>query len=123
LASRAKLLIVDDDRAVLSALRRVLQLAGFEVEVVSDVIALPLIVGRFRPDLILLDVNFPASDGGRLALSLRKLRATENCKIVFHSGKEEKELAALVEQTGANGYIAKGMETHALLARLRSLLS
>jgi DNA-binding response OmpR family regulator len=121
--ARAKLLLVDDDQAVLSALRRVLKLAGFEVEIVSDVFGLPLTVGRFRPDLILLDVNLPASDGGQLAVSLRKLRAAADCKIVFHSGREAPELAAMVERTGANGYILKGIETHALLARIRELLA
>lgn len=114
--------MVDDNPDVLAAVSLTLERAGYEVETTTDVFGLPLKVGTFKPDVILLDVDLPAISGDKLATNLKKLRSTKDCKIVFHSGEDESLLASLVRQTGADGFIPKGLPKAALLSKLRGFV-
>ncbi|MGZ3450502.1 MAG: response regulator [Polyangiales bacterium] len=118
----AKILVVDDDEMVLSATARALQRAGHVVDATSDVFGLPIRVGSFMPDVVLLDYNLPALSGDQLAASLRKLRSARNCLVIFHSAEDESRLAAAVARTGAAGYVPKGLPRLDFLRRLRDLL-
>ena len=80
-----KILIVDDDPTVLESTALILERAGYCVEKTTDVFGLPLRVGNFRPEMILLDMDLPATRGDTLAKNLRHLRVMSDCRIVFHS--------------------------------------
>jgi two-component system, OmpR family, response regulator len=118
----ARILVVDDDTSVLEATALALTRAGHEVETTSDVFGLPLRVGAFKPDAILLDYDLPALTGDKLATNLRALRSAQSCKVIFHSAEDEQLLATTVEKTGAVGYIPKGLPRAELLRRLRHFL-
>src|SRR5437870_2377001 len=65
------ILIIDDDPLLRNALRRVLQLRGFEVQLAKDAgEALELLDGG-PPDLIILDIKMPGLDGLRLCRLIR----------------------------------------------------
>jgi len=121
--SPLKLLVVDDDENVLSALELVLRKAGYQVETTSDVFGLPLKVGNLKPDGVLLDVDLPAMTGDKLALNLKRLRSTRETKIIFHSAEDEEKLQHLVDLTAVDGYIPKGLGKVEFLQRLRAFLS
>jgi len=118
----ARILMVDDDASVLEAIALALTRAGHDVETTSEVFGLPLRVGQFKPDAILLDYDLPALTGDKLATSLRALRSAQSCKIIFHSAEDEALLADAVQRTGAAGYIPKGLPRSELLRRLRVFL-
>ncbi len=118
---RIKLLVVDDDPAVLQAVYLLVGRAGYDVETTSDVFGLPLQIGKIAPDGILLDVDLPALTGDRLATHLMKLRTAQELKIVFHSAEDEDKLRRLVRETGVAGYIPKGLSKHEFLTRLEAL--
>jgi two-component system OmpR family response regulator len=118
----AKILIVDDDTSVLEATALALTRAGHQVETTSEVFGLPLRIGSFKPDAILLDYDLPALTGDKLAINLRDLRSAQACKIIFHSAEDEGLLADAVARTGAAGYIPKGLPRAEFLKRLRHFL-
>lgn len=120
--SLGRILIVDDDPLVLESTALALQREGYEVETTSDVFALPLRVGRFRPDAILLDMELPAMKGDRLAKTLRHLRVMIGALVIFYSGASGEALHDAVRATGAAGYIPKGVGRQELLRRLRGFL-
>jgi DNA-binding response OmpR family regulator len=117
-----RILILDDDAAVLAAVELTLQKAGYTVETTSQVFGLPAIVGKFNPDLILLDFDLPALTGDKLAVSLQGLRPGRACPIVFHSAESEALLARSVRETGAQGYIPKGLPRADFLGRVKGFL-
>jgi DNA-binding response OmpR family regulator len=118
----ARILVVDDDTSVLEATALALTRTGHEVETTSEVFGLPLRVGSFKPDAILLDYDLPALTGDKLAASLTQLRSARDCKVIFHSAEDEALLAAAVATTGAVGYIPKGLPRSEFLKRLRHFL-
>jgi DNA-binding response OmpR family regulator len=117
-----KILVVDDEPLVLDATALALRRAGYTVEVTQDVFCLPLRVGQFRPDAVLLDVDLPAMTGDKLARSLHGLRVMKECKVIFHSARSEAALASAAADGRAAGYIRKGLPRADFLARLRELL-
>ena len=69
-----KILVVDDERAVRDALRRALELEGYEVALAADgAEALAPARGERKPDAVVLDVLMPGIDGLEVC---RRLRAT-----------------------------------------------
>jgi len=56
-----KVLLVDDSDLALSTVSCVLEDAGYEVRSTNDVATLDAVLGDWRPDIILTDVNMPAS--------------------------------------------------------------
>jgi DNA-binding response OmpR family regulator len=118
-----KVLLVDDDSTVLAATSVALTKAGYQVESTSDVFALPLKIGTFHPDVVLLDFDLPALTGDRLAMNIRGLRSARGLKIFFHSAEDEGLLEDAVSRTGANGFIPKGLGRTEFLKRLRHLLA
>ena len=118
-----RILILDDDTAVLAAVELTLQKAGYTVQTTSQVFGLPALVGTFRPDLILLDFDLPALTGDKLAASLQGLRPSKACPVVFHSAESESLLARAARETGAAGFIPKGLPRAEFLARVRGFLS
>ena len=71
---RMRILVVDDDDAVREALRRALQLEGYEVELASDgAEALDrLKLDSVEPDALVLDVSMPRLDGLEVCRRLRR---------------------------------------------------
>jgi CheY-like chemotaxis protein len=84
--SRPRILLVDDDQALLELMQsRLLALGAFDVFAVSrarDVLArLP----EIRPDLIISDIDMPGMDGGALAGALREREAGKRIPVLFLS--------------------------------------
>lgn len=117
-----KILVIDDDDALLGAVRRLLTASGMEVVTSSSALQLPKLVQRDKPDLILLDIEMPALSGEHV-LDLTQmfdfLRATP---IVLHSARGDEELRSLVERSHAVGYIRKTGNPMSLVAQVRAFL-
>jgi DNA-binding response OmpR family regulator len=104
--SQGKVFIIDDDENALNMAKRVLEKSDYEVAITTQVIGTTTAINNFQPDIILLDLMMPALSGERMVEILRKGLRTRPCIILF-SNKSEDELKKLVEETGADDYIAK----------------
>jgi two-component system, OmpR family, KDP operon response regulator KdpE len=92
---------VDDDPAILRAVRRALEARDYDVELLDSAAPIPDTVARFRPDVILLDLVLPDGDGIEVC---RALRPNTSAAIIVLSavGDEAKKVQAL--DAGAEDY-------------------
>jgi two-component system KDP operon response regulator KdpE len=118
-ASGAHILVVDDEPAIVRAIRTNLTRHGFQVETAPTATDAFDAYTIHRPDLILLDLGLPDTDG--LAV-IGRLRSHSNVPIVVLSvrGAERDKVAAL--DLGADDYLTKPFGIEELLARVRVAL-
>ncbi|MBB1243274.1 response regulator transcription factor [Streptomyces durbertensis] len=114
-------LIVDDEPAVRDALRRGLGFEGYEVDVAVDgVDALARVAAGPEPELIVLDVQMPRTDGLTVA---RRLRAEgRRVPILMLTARDTVGDRVTGLDAGADDYLVKPFELDELLARVRALL-
>lgn len=114
-----KILICDDDRDIVSALKIYLVSEGYDtVEAYNGHQALKA-VGKGGIDLVLMDVMMPVLDGIR---ATAKLREVENLPIILLTAKSEDTDKVLGLNIGADDYITKPFNPVEVLARVKSQL-
>jgi len=116
----ATVLLIEDDRAVREALRRALQLEGYEVITAADGQAGLDLVAERRPDVVVLDVMMPVLDGLSACRRLRAQRDRTPVLILTARAEVPDRVSGL--DAGADDYLAKPFALDELLARLRALL-
>ena len=116
-----RVLIVDDDPEQLAMVARGLRLESFEVEVASESLGVSNLARRFRPDVVLLDVNIPALSGDRLLSVLRENMRLHRPRLVLFSACDREELRRLARDVEADGWIPKGVTGRELADQLRDL--
>jgi DNA-binding response OmpR family regulator len=114
-----QLLIVDDDERICRLLKRYLEHEGFTAETANDGPEMWEVLERCKPDLILLDVMLPSTDGLTLA---RELRAKNDIGIIMLTGKNSPIDTIVGLEVGADDYVTKPFDNRELLARIRSVL-
>ncbi len=118
MAPTKHILIVDDDAATRTAMRMVLEGAGYRVVSAGDGSeALDYLHGAERPSLILLDLMMPGVDGWEFRERQRRSPALAAIPVVILSaaGDVPRHAAAL----GAAGYLQKPVEFEKLLETIR----
>jgi DNA-binding response OmpR family regulator len=100
-----KILIVDDDEAILEALKAVMEMSGYDVEITTDGQEVEAIVHNQHIDLILLDLLLSGSDGSEITKSLRESGIGKKIPIIILSAHPNAKESAI--QCGANDFIAK----------------
>lgn len=115
-----KVLVVDDNEIVLELVRMHLEDQGFEVETVQSAFQMPQAIRNAQPDVILLDVKMPALRGDKAARILAERSFSKHIPVVLFSDLDEAELAALVAETGAAGFVRKTANAELLANVIRS---
>jgi two-component system, OmpR family, response regulator MtrA len=116
---KGRVLVVDDDTAVAEMLGIVLRGEGFEPSFVFDGDAALTAFRQVRPDLVLLDLMLPGTDGIDIA---RALRAESGVPIVMLTAKSDTVDVVLGLESGADDYIVKPFKPKELVARIRARL-
>ena len=115
-----RILVIDDDPAVTSVLRRGLSYEGFAVDTASSG-ADGLEIARERtPDLVILDIMMPGMDGLEVLSRLRA--ADEGLPVLFLTAKDAPADQIQGLQRGADDYVVKPFVFGILLARVQALL-
>jgi two-component system phosphate regulon response regulator PhoB len=78
-----KILIVEDDAAIVDLLRLHLTERGHCVVVAQDGLSGPMVASKEKPELILLDFNMPAANGGKVLQRLRGSSFTAFTPVIF----------------------------------------
>jgi two-component system response regulator MprA len=115
-----KVLVVDDDRAVRDALRRVLTLAGYELQTADGGAEAIELVAASVPDAVVLDVGMPGLDGLEVCRRLRRLG--NRVPILMLTARVEISDRVAGLDAGADDYLVKPFDVAELNARLRALL-
>ena len=117
-APTAKLLIVDDELAMLTLLQSLLQPWGFQLQLLSDPQAFWQTLESFEPDLVLLDVRMPKISGFDLCQVLRNAPRWCEMPVLFMSGYTDADTIQQVFAVGADDYIRKPIVAPELVARV-----
>jgi len=120
-----RLLIVDDNKSVLNALRMLLKFDFAEVNTLSGPNALLHEIGAREPDVILLDMNFRAgeSSGNEGMYWLREIKKVKpDIEVVMFTAYGDIETAVKATHEGAADFVLKPWENEKLLATLKAAL-
>ena len=118
-----RLLVVDDEPNLLTAIAAVLRGKGFEVTTARNGKDALLQIARQLPDLIVSDVRMPVMDGYRLARQLRGAPHTKLIPIVFLTAKDETEDRIEGFRAGVDVYLTKPFEPDELVAVVQNILN
>ena len=117
--TEARVLVVDDERAIRRYLHAALNAQGYTVyEAANGQEALNAAVAN-RPDLIILDLGLPDIDGVEIT---RRLREWTNLPILILSVREQESDKIAALDAGADDYLTKPFSSGELLARMRVAL-
>jgi DNA-binding NarL/FixJ family response regulator len=104
---RRRVLIVDDHTSFRRCARTLLDSEGFEVAgEAADGGSAVALAAELKPDLVLLDIQLPDSDG--FAVAERLLAADPRLQIVLVSSRDRSSYGQLIEESGAIGFVEKG---------------
>jgi DNA-binding response OmpR family regulator len=118
----AKILVIDDEKDIVSLLRYHLEKAGFQCfEGMDGAIALRLI-REHHPDLLILDLMLPGMDGLEICRQLRQDAATARLPILMLTAKAEEVDRVVGLEVGADDYVVKPFSPRELVARVRAIL-
>lgn len=114
---RARILVVDDDAALAEMLSLVLHNEGFQSRIVARGDEAYAAFVEYKPDLVLLDLMLPGTDGIEVC---RQIRATSGVPIVMLTAKSDTVDLVVGLESGADDYVAKPFKPKELIARIRA---
>jgi DNA-binding response OmpR family regulator len=118
-----KVLIVDDERNIVTALEFLLQKNGYEVRVAATGEEALAQLEAFRPDLVLLDVMMPKVSGYEVCQRVRSRPEWRGIKIVMLSAKGREVEVSKGMSLGADLYVTKPFSNTELVATIGRLLA
>jgi two-component system response regulator MprA len=114
-----RILIIEDDPAILKLLQRQLSYEGYVVDIATDGRSGLNLANEHHPDLIILDWMLPGLDGLEVC---RRLRLGGSVPIMMLTAKDTVQDRVLGLDEGADDYLVKPYREEELLARMRALL-
>src|SRR5438270_346268 len=108
-----KILIAEDDQAILEVLKSILEGEGHLTLTPKSERAIHEMVRREAPDLILLDIWLLGQDGGKIAKDLKAKDETKNIPVIMMSANNETE--KITKEVGADGFLLKPFTIEELL--------
>jgi DNA-binding response OmpR family regulator len=116
-----KILIVDDDKNIVSLLVSRLRANGYDVVVAFDGVGAVSQAHKERPDLILLDIRMPGGGGASVYDNLLISSETMTIPIIFMTAySEDEKFQKLVE--GKAAYLVKPFDMNLAMAEIRKIL-
>ena len=114
------ILLVDDEAAITDNLAPFLRRAGFQVDVAGDGDAALARIRAREPDIVVLDVLMPGTDGRAVLREVRQDQRQVPIILLTQVGESGERAMALEE--GADDYLNKPFDPHELVARVRAVL-
>src|SRR2546427_1540161 len=116
----SRILIIEDELPMRTALKDCLESEGYRVLTAADGESGLQRALEEKPDLLLLDIMMPRLDGFGVCAELRRLNNPVPILMLTAKGQVEDRVAGL--DVGADDYLVKPFSTEELLARVRALL-
>ncbi|MFN0043361.1 MAG: phosphate regulon transcriptional regulator PhoB [Alphaproteobacteria bacterium] len=119
---KPRVLIVEDETALVTLLRYNLEREGFDVGEAADGEEALISVAEHRPDLIVLDWMLPKMSGIEICRQLRRKAETRTTPIIILTAKGEEADRVRGLDSGADDYVTKPFSPAELVARVRAVL-
>lgn len=116
-------LIVDDHPMNIELARFVLEAGGFAVDVAVDAAQAIKGIAARRPDLILMDIQMPGTDGLALTRQLKQDPLTQGIVVVAFTAYAMKGDEARMRAAGCDGYLTKPIQVASFAASVQALLA
>lgn len=113
-----KILIVDDEPAIVDLIKINLDLEGFETKACYSGLQALKLAPIFNPDLIILDIMLPDLDGFEICKKLQSL----SIPIIMLTAKNDIKDKLYGLELGADDYITKPFDSRELMARIKTIL-
>lgn len=119
-----KVLVVEDDRFLISAYRAKLTKSGFEVQMASDGEEALTVLQSFHPDVILLDLVMPRKDGFATLAEIKQHADLKDIPVIVASNLGQKEDIDKAMGLGATDFIIKSdLSMDDLVAKLERTIA
>lgn len=114
-----KVLIIEDDQWILNSLKLYFVQSNFKVELCDNWLDAISKFQKFKPDIIILDINLPWKNGMDIC---KEIREKYNTPIIILSARLDEEDKVLALDLWADDYVSKPFSPRELLARINSVL-
>jgi len=115
----SKILVVDDEDHIVELARLYLTREGYEVEGVGDGAQAVARFGQLKPDLVILDIMLPGTDGLTICKEIRK---QSQVPIIMLTARDDVTDKVVGLEVGADDYLTKPFHPQELVARAKALL-
>ena len=120
--SGKRILIVEDEEAIVEIVSQALRRLGFETASAGDGDEALEKISLLRPDLVILDLMLPRMDGWEVCRRLRADRATKAMPIIMLTARRDEGDVVQGLEVGADDYMKKPFSLSELAARVKALL-
>ncbi len=117
-----RILVVEDESAIVDIVCRALRRHGYETESAGDGDAALDKAATLRPDLVILDLMLPKMDGWEVCRRLRATPETASTPVIMLTARRDERDVLEGLEIGADDYIKKPFSLAELVARVRALL-
>ena len=118
----SRILILDDDKDLLIVIKSLLRKKGFDVVTCSNWSMAWDAVKAYKPQLILLDVFLPGTDGLDACKKLKSYKFSRHIPVIMFSSYPNIAETA-INEFGADDFIAKPFETTEIIKKIHNVLS
>jgi two-component system alkaline phosphatase synthesis response regulator PhoP len=115
----AKILVIDDEPAILTLVCAYLQSERYDYKTASDGLEGLNLARSFKPDLIVLDLMLPGMDGIELLVNLRR---ESDVYVIMLTARSEETDKIVGLSVGADDYLTKPFSPRELIARIKAAL-
>ncbi len=112
----AKILLAEDDNTMVSLLKTLLKMEGFEVSALKTGANVPAAVQLERPDILFLDVHFGNQSGVEIIQAIRKNKDFADLRVVMTSGMSLQEECM---HAGASAFLLKPVSPDDLIRMMK----
>ena len=116
---KERILIIEDDEAIVRVIRRALSYEGYQVDIATNGERGLELSKNYSPDIIILDLMLPGIDGMEVC---QAIRYRSNIPILMLTARDSVQYRVRGLDCGADDYMTKPFELEELLARVRALL-
>lgn len=114
-------MVIDDDDEIRDTLQAALK-KDYEVVCLESGEEAPDLIESFKPELLILDINMPGSDGFEVCAAVRARAKSRNLPVLFMTARKDDASFLRSLQVGGDSYITKPFEIPALQDRIAYLL-
>ena len=122
---RGNILVIDDNEAMLVSLRMLLKNVFEDVQTSTNPNAIPTLMRRKRPDVVLLDMNFGRgiNNGNEGLFWLKEIKRQDpDVAVVLFTAYADIDLAVRGIKEGAADFIVKPFENEVMIEKLRAVM-